>query len=77
MQVPSLAKLPGLVAAFYTALVAIMTCKEKEILIDTNLLIKILKDPKMIQKLMNKGPPTNTESAIFSLLEKNGFAVEE
>lgn len=67
---PSSAKLPDLgadvVAAAYTALTAITTCNENGNLIDTDLLIKILNDPKMIQKLMNNGPPANTGIAPIS-----------
>ncbi|PON99487.1 Zinc finger, CCCH-type [Trema orientale] len=70
---PSSAKLPDLgadvVATTYTALAAFMTCSKSGNLIDTDLLIKILNDPKMIANLMNNGQPhaANTGSAPLSV----------
>lgn len=65
-QLP-LGKLPDLgvdvVAATSAALAAITKSNEKGSLIDTDLLIKILRDPKMIERLMNDGLPTATPSA--------------
>ncbi|PON39168.1 Zinc finger, CCCH-type [Parasponia andersonii] len=69
---PSSAKLPDLgadvVAATYTALAAFMTCSKSGNLIDTDLLVKILNDPKLIANMMNNGPPqaANTGSAPIS-----------
>ena len=54
---PALGSLPSIgadpVAAASTALAAILKSKEQGSLIDTDLLINILSDPKMIQKLIN------------------------
>ncbi|TQD80940.1 hypothetical protein C1H46_033510 [Malus baccata] len=65
---PSLENSPGqnadVTAAASVALTAIVKSTEKGSLIDTDLLIKILNDPKMIQKLINEpGSLANAEVA--------------
>lgn len=65
---PALGSLPSIgadtVAAASTALAAILKSKEQGSLIDTDLLINILTDPKMIQKLINDHQSlVNTASA--------------
>ncbi|KAK9285878.1 hypothetical protein L1049_025079 [Liquidambar formosana] len=64
---PVLGMLPGLeadvVAAASAALSAIVKSKEQGSMIDTDLLIKILSNPKMIEKLINDyGAPAETGS---------------
>lgn len=62
----SLGKLPNIgvdvIAAASTALAVMNTVNQNGNMIDTDLLIKILSDPKMIQKLVNDGPAANTGS---------------
>ncbi|XP_061999491.1 zinc finger CCCH domain-containing protein 6-like [Rosa rugosa] len=64
-QVHAPGKLPNQSADFTAiasaALTAMKNSSEKESMIDTDLLIKILNDPKMLQKLINvHGPQANT-----------------
>ncbi|KAF3440278.1 hypothetical protein FNV43_RR18562 [Rhamnella rubrinervis] len=63
----SLGKLPNLsadvIAAASTALSVMDTVSQNGNMIDTDLLIKILGDPIMIQKLINDGPVANAGSA--------------
>lgn len=57
---PALGTLPNIGA---DAIAAIMKSNQQGSLIDTDLLIKILSDPKMIQKLINDQPQVNSVSA--------------
>ncbi|XP_050363471.1 zinc finger CCCH domain-containing protein 30 [Argentina anserina] len=61
-QVHAPGKLPNQSADFTAvALTAMMKTSQKESMIDTDLLIKILNDPKMLKKLINgHGPQANT-----------------
>ncbi|XP_004287822.1 PREDICTED: zinc finger CCCH domain-containing protein 6 [Fragaria vesca subsp. vesca] len=66
-------KLPNQSADFTAvasaALTTMMKNSEKESMIDTDLLIKILNDPKMLQKLINvQGPEANTGIASMNTL---------
>lgn len=54
------------VTAAAATIAGIMTSNEKESLIDTDLLIKILSDPKMIQNLITDGPIISSGSASTS-----------
>ncbi|KAH7519940.1 zinc finger CCCH domain-containing protein 30 [Ziziphus jujuba] len=70
---PALGKLlPGLgadaVASASAALAVVNTVGQNGSMIDTDLLIKILADPKMIQKLISEGPPAGTGSAPKSMV---------
>uniref|UniRef100_A0A5B6YIN0 Putative zinc finger CCCH domain-containing protein 6 n=1 Tax=Davidia involucrata TaxID=16924 RepID=A0A5B6YIN0_DAVIN len=53
---------PSVAAAAYTALTAVMTSNDQENLIDRDLLIKILRDPKVVEKLItDHGAATNPQ----------------
>uniref|UniRef100_A0A5B6YIB6 Putative zinc finger CCCH domain-containing protein 6 n=1 Tax=Davidia involucrata TaxID=16924 RepID=A0A5B6YIB6_DAVIN len=53
---------PGVAAAAYAALTAVMTSNDQGNLIDRDLLIKILSDPKLIEKLVtDHGAATNPQ----------------
>ncbi|CAK7334319.1 unnamed protein product [Dovyalis caffra] len=58
-----------LITAAETAVTAIMKSKEQGSLIDTDLLVKILSDPKMIEKLTNgnQAPPVTSRPATSSI----------
>lgn len=69
----SLGKLPNVgadvIAAASTALAIMNTVSQEGNMIDTDLLVKILSDPKMIQKLVNGGSAAaNTGSASLNTL---------
>uniref|UniRef100_A0A5B6ZVB5 Putative zinc finger CCCH domain-containing protein 6-like n=1 Tax=Davidia involucrata TaxID=16924 RepID=A0A5B6ZVB5_DAVIN len=76
IETPALGMLPGLeadvvvAAAATAALTALLKSKEQGSLIDTDLLIKFLSDPKMIEKLINENKPAaNTETLPISGLK--------
>uniref|UniRef100_A0A2P2K0C2 Uncharacterized protein MANES_02G102900 n=1 Tax=Rhizophora mucronata TaxID=61149 RepID=A0A2P2K0C2_RHIMU len=58
---------PGtdLITAASAAVTAIMCSREQESLIDTELLVKIFNDPKMIQKLMNNNQASNFATGVL------------
>ncbi|XP_050227831.1 zinc finger CCCH domain-containing protein 6 isoform X2 [Mercurialis annua] len=72
---PMIGLLPGIsadltTAAASAALTALVKSMEKGSLIDTGLLIKILRDPKMIEKLIHEPAPISTSSSATMLVPK-------